>query len=146
MQTFLPYPDYILSAAVLDTKRLGKQRVEVLQILNTLHEIPTESGRPRGWNNHPAVKMWRGHELQLCEYGLVICEQWIKRGYKDATTAKIEQHLDWAESGNMLKPGWFGDTAFHLSHQSNLLRKDPAHYGPLFPGVPDDLPYIWPVG
>ena len=33
----------------------------------------------------------------------------------------------------------------HLSHQSNLVRKDREFYAPLFPGVPDDLPYIWPV-
>ena len=26
-----------------------------------------------------------------------------------------------------------------------LLRKDPTHYTPLFPGTPDDLDYVWPV-
>lgn len=144
VNTFLPYPDYTLSAAVLDDKRLGKQRVEVLQILNTLHEIPTESGKPRGWSNHPAVRMWRGCELQLCEYGLVITEEWKRRGFKDTCYNKIRQHLDWAEGGNMLKPIWFGDVDFHDSHKSNLLRKDPDHYGKFFQHVPADLPYIWP--
>ena len=38
MQTFLPYPDFARSAAVLDRQRLGKQRVEVLQILKDGHE------------------------------------------------------------------------------------------------------------
>jgi len=38
-------------------------------------------------------------------------------------------------------PGWLGDPAFHRSHQSSLLRKNPAHY--TF-DVPDDLPYVWP--
>src|SRR3712207_7307101 len=33
----------------------------------------------------------------------------------------------------------------HLSHRSALVRKDPARYRPLFPEVPDDLPYVWPV-
>ncbi|AEV76017.1 hypothetical protein MycrhN_5548 [Mycolicibacterium rhodesiae NBB3] len=42
-------------------------------------------------------------------------------------------------------PPWLGDEALHRSHQSALSRKDPAHYGPLFPGVPDDLPYVWPA-
>lgn len=32
MQTFLPYPDYAESAAVLDLKRLGKQIIEACQI------------------------------------------------------------------------------------------------------------------
>jgi hypothetical protein len=31
-------------------------------------------------------------------------------------------------------PHWLGDPDFHRSHQSALLRKDPEHYGPLFPG------------
>jgi len=42
-------------------------------------------------------------------------------------------------------PPWLGDAALHRSHQSALLRKDPEFYGPRFPGVPDDLPYVWPV-
>jgi len=33
MQTFLPYPDLRDSVACLDNKRLGKQRVEAMQIL-----------------------------------------------------------------------------------------------------------------
>ena len=36
MQTFLPYPDFAESAKVLDNKRLGKQRVECLQIMKAL--------------------------------------------------------------------------------------------------------------
>ena len=32
MQTFLPYPDFWVSAKMLDDKRLGKQRVEAMQI------------------------------------------------------------------------------------------------------------------
>lgn len=43
-------------------------------------------------------------------------------------------------------PEWFGDKDFHRSHASNLIRKNPEHYRPIFgDDVPDDLPYIWPV-
>ncbi len=42
-------------------------------------------------------------------------------------------------------PPWLGDEAVHRSHQSALVRKDREHYAPLFPGVPDDLAYVWPV-
>jgi hypothetical protein len=41
-------------------------------------------------------------------------------------------------------PPWLGDEAFHESHRSALVRKDPEVYADLFPGVPDDLPYVWP--
>jgi hypothetical protein len=42
-------------------------------------------------------------------------------------------------------PSWLGEPALHRSHQSALVRKLPEHYRPLFPEVPDDLPYVWPV-
>ena len=36
MQTFLPYRGFTESARVLDTRRLGKQRVETIQVLRAL--------------------------------------------------------------------------------------------------------------
>lgn len=72
MQTFLPYPDITLSAAVLDYKRLGKQRVEAMQILNAL------AGLKRGWTNHPAVRMWRGYEDGLAAYHDACISEWIQ--------------------------------------------------------------------
>lgn len=140
IQTFLPYPRFSESARVIDNRRLGKQRVETLQILNSL----IDGG---GWKNHPAVKMWRGHELALALYGLMVCREWRSRGFNDTCTDKI-----WVKVGKPTalelngapKPYWVGDPDFHLSHQSNLIRKLPDHYGPLFPGVPDNLPYVWP--
>lgn len=74
MQTFLPYEDYSWSAAVLDRQRLGKQRVEVMQILRAL------AGETIGWKNHPAVRMWRGSEYALIVYGLAVCHEWVGRG------------------------------------------------------------------
>lgn len=146
MQTFLPYADYEKSAEVLDYRRLGKQRVETLQILNVLHE--TNPANP-GWRKHPAVLMWKFYEAQLCEYGLVMCDEWVKRGYRDIKCRpQIEKHLEWATGSEfeMSRPPWFGDEEFHRSHQSNLLRKDETYYRQYFgPDVPTDLEYVWPV-
>lgn len=136
MQTFLPYKDFNHSAAVLDRQRLGKQRVEVLQILRTL------SGKSAGWSNHPAVRMWRGNEGALIVYGVIICNEWTKRGYKDSCKFKIEDLYSDAEGTEY--PIWLGNYDFHRSHQSNLVRKNPEYYGPIFPNVPNDIPYIWP--
>jgi hypothetical protein len=41
-------------------------------------------------------------------------------------------------------PPWLGDERLHASHRSNLLRKDPEHYGQFEWTEPDDLPYWWP--
>ncbi|WP_434445019.1 MSMEG_6728 family protein [Lentzea sp. E54] len=149
MQTFLPYPDFAASARVLDRRRLGKQRVEALQVQRAL-VVPGH-----GWRHHPAVKMWVGHEEALVRYGLEICAEWRAQGFQDTCEATMRSDLEHAtgivvvrsqdelaEAGDL--PGWLGDEAVHRSHQSSLVRKDPAHYRRFFPGVPDDLPYVWP--
>ena len=56
VQTFLPVPDLRASARALDSKRLGKQRIETLQIMRAL----TVPGY--GWQHHPAVRMWRANK------------------------------------------------------------------------------------
>lgn len=68
MQTFLPYPDFAQSAKCLDRARLGKQRVETLQLLS----INPSSGK-KGCANHPAYKMWSQNLGSLCLYGIMIC-------------------------------------------------------------------------
>lgn len=140
MQTFLPYPSFTQSAEVLDYKRLGKQRVETKQIYNAL-----TTGK--GWIHHPATKMWAGYELALLEYGLAVVDEWRHRGYKDSMFDwfAYERLTRYIKGEEFDVPKWFGNEQFHLSHQSNLIRKDPEFYGPKFPGVPDDLPYYWPT-
>ena len=86
--------------------------------------------------------MWRQHREALIAYGQIACLMWIMRGYGDSVLPQLEER---SVGGDVTLPPWIGDPAFHESHQSNLIRKDPQHYGPAFPGVPDDLPYVWPV-
>lgn len=138
MQTFLPYPSFSESARALDWRRLGNQRKETWQILNALE------GRTKGWVNHSATRMWRGYERALCLYGLAVCDEWIRRGYRDTMRERFASALQ--RHAGATRPAWLGDEDFHRSHQSNLLRKLPDHYGPLFGDVPADLPYVWPPG
>jgi len=139
MQTFLPYEDFDKSAQSLDRQRLGKQRVETMQIMNAILDPDY------GWQNHPAVNMWRGHLISLMDYQFAVCSEWVNRGYKDTclekTFALVDQYSPDIRIG---KPKWVGNYEFHISHQSNLLRKLPEHYSKYFVNVPDDLPYIWP--
>jgi hypothetical protein len=136
MQTFLPLPDFAATAAVLDDVRLGKQRVEAYQIVRTL------DGITKGWRNHPAVRMWRGYEPALVEYGVAICAEWVARGRADTVHEKLLVH---ARPEAAVLPPWFGDEPLHASHRSNLLRKDPQWYGRFGWAEPPDLPYVWPV-
>lgn len=137
MQTFLPYADFKETAEVLDYRRLGKQRVETWQILRAMN------GLTKGWTNHPATKMWEGFEKALCLYGIAICSEWKRRGYNDTMLPRFLEHLQTLD-GAVVMPPWLGDEKFHESHQSNLIRKDEDFYKQLFPGVPNDLEYVWP--
>lgn len=150
MQTFLPYPDFRSSGLALDRRRLGKQRVEALQVLRGL-VVPGY-----GWRHHPAVRMWTGYEEALVRYGLEICRVWREQGHQDSCAATliadflafrpheaVRGQKPLAAAGEL--PPWLGDDAFHRSHRSALVRKDRDAYAPLFPDVPNDLPYIWPT-
>lgn len=132
MQTFLPYPSFLKSLDCLDYRRLGKQRVEALQLINAIE------GRSKGWVNHPCTLMWKNNLAALKIYHNTAIILWIERGYNN--TMKLME----VGSSNVELPSWFGNRDFHRSHQSNLLRKDKEYYSKFFEGVPDDLPYIWP--
>jgi pyrimidine dimer DNA glycosylase len=141
MQTFLPYADFLASARALDGKRLGKQRVETLQVLRGLI-VPTY-----GWRHHPAVRMWAGYEEALGRYALDFVEVWTATGRADTTAATFRADLaaatgittirtqsDLAAAGEL--PPWLGDERFHESHRSALVRKAGDFYGPIFGAVP----------
>lgn len=130
MQTFLPYPEFDKSAAVLDRQRLGKQRVEAYQIMRAI----ILGG---GWSNHPIVKMWTGYEDALKLYANVMVEEWIRRGYRnsmeiyDITGPVIEY------------PWWLGIEEFHASHRAALLAKDYPHYSKYGWSEIPSIEYVW---
>jgi hypothetical protein len=138
MQTFIPYgDDFRANAMVLDRQRLGKQRVEGLQILNTL------TGRSKGWRSHPAVKMWAGYADVLAQYTIAMCDHWVSLGYKDTVADKVRAlGLRTMTDG---VPEFLYDDEVIASHRSNLIRKLPEHYGVVWPDVSPDLPYKWVV-
>jgi len=140
MQTFVPYADFTQSAQVLDYRRLGKQRVEALQILQAL--TPVTGRKSHGWRNHPATRMWQDNVSGLAAYGIAICDEWVARGYKDTVRGKILSNF--APDQTDL-PEWWGDERVHASHRANLLRKDLEFYAQN--GWTEDpaMPYFWPV-
>lgn len=132
MQTFLPYDSFYLSAKCLDYKRLGKQRIEANQILAIINN------KQKGYNKHPAANMWLGFSDALKLYFNVISTEWVLRGYRHNIGFYEINNIDDIEF-----PGWFGYPKFHISHQSNLLRKNKTWYSQFF-NIRDDIPYFWP--
>jgi hypothetical protein len=140
MQTFIPEPDLYQSVRVLDRQRLGKQRVETLQIMNAL------AGNSKGWVNHPATRMWRGYEFALLVYQNYTCNEWTRRGYKDTCWDKtLDLFNVHFTKDNVHKPHWWGDERVHDSHKKALVFKHPEWYSKYYPDVVGEYNYYWPV-
>ena len=141
MQTFVPENTFAKSVRVLDRQRLGKQRVETLQIMNAL------AGLSKGWTNHPATRMWRGYERALLDYQNATCTEWLRRGYKDTcflkTVRVFAEHFD--TSIGVELPHWWGDKRVHDSHKKALVFKDPVWYNTIYPNIVGEYNYYWPV-
>lgn len=138
MNTFLPYQSFEASALVLDDQRLGKQRLEARQLLDTL------KGNSAAYINHPCTNMWRGHEWWLAEYGRAMCAEWRKRGFKDEMLPEFQSYVDTRPQTQ--EPPWFGNELLYSSMRANLVRKDPRRYRDFlgFTEAPADG-YAWPT-
>ena len=130
MQTFLPYDTFEESAKTLDWRRLGKQRVEGMQIIKAI-----ENPKPQGWKNHPIVKMWTPYVPALKQYTNIIITEWISRGYNN--------NMEFYDIDNVEYPEWLGNEKFHSSHRANLLRKDFDWYSQFKWTENSESPYLW---
>jgi hypothetical protein len=136
VNTFIPVDNFEEIAKILDNKRLGKQRVEAMQIINIL----SGKSKSAAWKNHTAVKMWEGHVDALKVYYNAIVKEWIRRGFNN--TMKL-----YKVKKNVVLPWFVTNKIVNLSHQANLLRKDKAYYSKFFKKVPAKYikyTYIWP--
>lgn len=79
-------------------------------------------------------------------YTIDVCNVWLAKGYQDSVRQKTMEiskmsglSPDWDYT-----PDWITKELCE-SHQSNLIRKYPEHYRPIFgPAIPDNIPYVWP--
>lgn len=162
MQTFVPLLGSADTAQVLDRARLNKQALEGWQILMNLVELDPQGNHrtARGWRNHPAVKMWRGHEGALTTYIVRMVLEWEKRGYKSTIAKKaITTYIQAVKLGRITKeshrlPEWMKDKELFdriaSSHRMALLNKDYEWYSqfdwPEDTGArPASYDYVWPV-
>ena len=136
MQTFLPHESFEKSAQVLDWRRLGKQRVEGMQIINAITGKTRKDGKPyKGWINHPCSVMWRDYAPALKHYTNVFIQEWINRGYNN--------NMEFYDTGKIIMPDWIGNEKFHSSHRANLLRKDFDYYSQFGWTENPERPYVW---
>lgn len=130
MQTFLPFKSFTETAQVLDNKRLNKQILECYQILNVLSNDDPHAG----WRNHPAVKMWRGHEWGLYNYAMAMVKEADERGIKTENNVRNLKELSerMYQYWGVDNPKWMNNekvmARVTTTHKANLYRKDPQFY------------------
>lgn len=122
MQVFVPVPDIVESLEILDGPRLRKQRVEAKQLIDTILDRPTASGKPRkGWYNHPAAVMFRQYLPCLIYYynmSLVVNE-----GRGGVNNKLQPEYLPVNSLDEIVYPHWWGDDEIHKTHRGRLLFK-----------------------
>lgn len=163
--TFVPYADITKSCEVLDTPRLGKQRSEIKIILAALTGVRFKRAQgehgivlpeKRGYMNHSATRMWRGHERALAFFGYENCRIWMERLGHDVLDARstgydtlrdMDNWMHWLDGNgaDTAMPNWWGREDVHASHRSVLLFKDPVHYGQFDWSEEPKYEYVWPV-
>ena len=145
LRTWLPDDSFVKSATLLRDDEVHRVRQDVLFILNTL------AGRNPHMKHSPHVVMWRGAELALVSYGVMMCREWKTRGQRDKLEEQIYAFgeealttgaLNPVDNGN--QPWWLGNVGFHLSHRSGLVKLSPEYYGKIWRGLSPDLPMVSP--
>lgn len=95
-----------------------------------------------------ASSPWRGYEMALLNHGAALIHtSWEKSGRR--LSQSVAQNLCslQAEARHRLwtykRPEWTKDKDILTTHRSLLIRFNPEHYRPLFPGTPEDLKAIY---
>lgn len=132
MMTFIVFGDFVINATFLDNKRLGKQRVEAMQLIDAI-----EKGT--AWKKHPAAVSWKNHVDGLKYYANCIINEWIKRGFNNTMEFYVLPET-------VILPWWTQWSPLHHSHRAMLIRKDPFFYKDKFDVDPLfwNFGYIWP--
>lgn len=89
-----------------------------------------------GYVYHPIIPMWFHHIPALLYYIKVHVDEFTHRGGSNRVNIPLD--------GVIVYPPWCSDADFLIRHRSNLIRKSPEWYTPIFPGIVGGMSYFWP--
>lgn len=122
MDIILPYKDFLISALVLDTKRLDIQRGICLQVIERL-KTPNMT-----FSKNIVFRLWENYEEAIKLYYNVLNCVWIRKGYKNTMPfLKYDKNLEF--------PWWLGDREIHDYYKQYLLNKDYLRYSRIFKNI-----------
>ena len=160
VNTFITSPSLEKCAKNLDNLRLGKQRVECIQLISFI-----ENTNNKGFKNHPVLIMWKEHVTALKVYCNFMIREFIARGFEntipiyelDETKIVFYDNIFNEETGlteiikpqiekdSIVFPIWFNWNPLILTHQASLLKKNNNYYSKIFEHNPKffKLGYLW---
>ena len=127
--SFVTCPNPYQSVSLLDTKRVGKMRVELKELIDAIE-------KRTAWSNHPASQMWIGYLTPLKIYYNITVREWIQRGCNnnmelynipdESEYDVIPLYFDGFKTyyaGSVRNPQktfpmWFGWAPFYMSHRA----------------------------
>jgi hypothetical protein len=113
----LPYPNFILSARILETKRIA-------ETLHGINELLNEHFAPENEANYI---LWGNYRDPLSDYGNILSKQLIVRGFKNKIP--FPYHVNRIP---YCLPPFFGKESYHAAHRKFLLQMNPTHYTKFF--------------
>ncbi len=122
MDTYLPYRSFMESAGCLDDKTLKRQRIDILQLVES-------AMRNERLISDPVTKMWGGFEIALCHLGMCCCFHWKERGNADSFYDQFREKLLVLPLRKLYYPPWLGNDGLHNAYRMELLEKNPSWYG-----------------
>ena len=138
----------------LDYRRLGKQRIEAKQIIESLEN------NSLGWSKHPATLSFSKNIDSLKAYYNICIQEWINRGYK--CNMKIYDEIDeskysplicefdgkkaiFHEDNEKSYPKFVSFPPYFYAHRASLYRKNNNFYSSKnFPEEYLEKGYFWP--
>lgn len=151
MQTWLTRVSWRAASQDLESRQAVLQTIEAYDLFEYLLGYSDESKEAPP---APLQRMWQGHEYSLGIYAMTMGERVHKLGIKDEIFFKTHDLFqqwkkDAKEDGepipSWVTPPWARDTDVMRSHRSNLVRRWPRQYSPIFLKTPDNMPYVWPL-
>lgn len=148
MRIYLPMTDIKMNIVMLSDADLTIQRNNAVTILETLR------GKNKGWQWHPGVTMWIGHDDLLAKIAHELNQEWIGVNFDvDGIMGIGEKYEKRLKDMGYTRtystvlpplPWWWGHQKFHDSNKAAMLRHDPAWYGELIKNARDDICDWWP--
>lgn len=130
MRTWLPYPNFAVSAHVLSARHLGQQLGDCTSMIFVMSgELPGG-----GMRFDQQIAAWTGYESSLLLWTDAVVREMHRRGYYEEVPSPLDDPDHWSVPKEWLdaqedeRPPWLGQEGHHARCRATLLAEDREWY------------------